>query len=203
METRKISVVGVISEGISIGIKNLASLVVACLLWLVTCWIPYLNVGTTIALQTIPIALSKGEVISPGFIFDAKYRRYMGEFFTLKGLMAMSLIPAYLFLIVPGIIISLGWSLSLFILLDKEVSPGEAMIRSNKATTGYKGVIFAVELLLALACYIVYLAVMFPTIFLGKIAIILMPLLVLALIIFYMVARLGCRAVIYRNLTAE
>lgn len=42
----------------------------ATVLWLLTIWIPYLNVGTTIAMATIPIELSKGKVISPLFIFD-------------------------------------------------------------------------------------------------------------------------------------
>lgn len=93
---QKITLSGVLSEGISIGIKNLASLLIASLLWLVTIWIPYLNVGTTIAMTTIPIELSKGRVISPLFIFDAKYRKYMGEFFTLKGMMWMAIFPASL-----------------------------------------------------------------------------------------------------------
>ena len=147
---QKITLSGVLSEGISIGIKNLASLLIASLLWLVTIWIPYLNVGTTIAMTTIPIELSKGRVISPLFIFDAKYRKYMGEFFTLKGMMWMAIFPASLFMIVPGMIISLGWSLSLFILLDKGVAPGEAMIRSNKATYGYKWTIFGVGFVLGI-----------------------------------------------------
>ena len=95
METqKKIIVMGVLSEGISLGIKNAVSLLVATVLWIVTIWIPYLNVGTTIAMTTIPIELSKGKVISPVFIFDSKYRKYMGEYFTLIGLMAMAVIPA-------------------------------------------------------------------------------------------------------------
>lgn len=91
MNAQRITLQGVLSEGIAIGIKNLASLLVASVLWLVTIWIPYLNVGTTIAMSTIPIELSKGKVISPLFIFDAKYRRYMGEYFTLKGMMWMAI----------------------------------------------------------------------------------------------------------------
>ena len=138
----KITLAGVLSEGVAIGVKNLASLLVASILWLITIWIPYLNVGTTIAMSTIPIELSKGKVISPLFIFDAKYRKYMGEYFTLKGMMWMAILPASLFVIIPGMIISLGWSLALFILLDKGVAPGEAMIRSNKATYGYTWSIF-------------------------------------------------------------
>lgn len=102
METqKKISVMSVLSEGISLGMKNAVSLLVATVLWIVTLWIPYLNVGTTIAMTTIPIELSKGKVISPVFIFDSKYRKYMGEYFTLIGLMLMAIIPALFFMIVP------------------------------------------------------------------------------------------------------
>lgn len=45
-------------------------------------------------MNTIPIELSKGKVISPLFIFDGKYRKYMGEYFTLIGLMYLAIIPA-------------------------------------------------------------------------------------------------------------
>ena len=116
METqKKISVMGVLTEGISLGMKNAVSLLVATVLWIVTIWIPYLNVGTTIAMTTIPIELSKGKVISPVFIFDSKYRKYMGEYFTLIGLMAMAVIPALFFMIVPAIVICIGWSLAIYI----------------------------------------------------------------------------------------
>ena len=69
---RKISVVSVLSEGVGLGLKNAPSLLGAVILWLLTIWVPYINVGTTIAIQTIPIELSKGKVISPLFIFDGK-----------------------------------------------------------------------------------------------------------------------------------
>lgn len=58
METqRKITVSSVLSEGIGLGLKNAPSLLGAVILWLLTIWIPYINVGTTIAIQTIPIEL--------------------------------------------------------------------------------------------------------------------------------------------------
>ena len=196
METqKKITVMGVLSEGMSLGIKNAVSLLVATVLWIVTIWIPYLNVGTTIAMTTIPIELSKGKVISPVFIFDSKYRKYMGEYFTLIGLMAMAVIPALFFMIVPAIVISLGWSLAIYIFLDKGVAPGEAMVQSNKATYGYKWTIFGVQFILGLAYSI--LSFIFGLIPLLGI------LLVLCLIIAYVIISMGCSAVIYRNLTAE
>lgn len=197
MNTSKISIIGVLGEGYAIGLKNLPSLLGACILWVLTCWIPYLNVGTTIALTSIPIELSKGKVISPLFIFDAKYRRYMGEFFTLQGMMGMAIIPALLFMVIPGIIIALGWSLAVLILLDKGVSPGEAMIRSNAATYGYKKTIFGVSFVLGAVYGIVSSILMsiadnFFIVFL-----------VVILGVVFLAFGLGCQAVIYRNLVTD
>lgn len=192
---KKITVIGVIQEGIGIGLKNSLSLLVAVLLWFITFWIPYLNVGTTIAISTIPIELSKGKIISPTFIFDAKYRKYMGEFFNLLGLMMLALIPAAFFLLIPAYVICMSWSLSVFIMLDKGISPSEALIQSNKATYGYKWTIFFIFLLLSVVFGIgVIILNLIP--FLGQ-------LLILCLVLVLMVTQLGCWAVIYKNLTKE
>lgn len=147
---RKLTFSDVLSEGFSIGIRNSLSLIGTLSLWILTIWIPYINVGTTIAICSIPIELSKGGVISPLFIFDAKYRQYMAEFFTLIGLMLIAIIPAFIFMIIPAFIIGIGWSLAIFIMLDKEVTPTKALLLSNKATNGYKWVIFGVSFLLQL-----------------------------------------------------
>ena len=194
---KKITVTGVLSEGIGLGIKNAVSMLGATVLWLLTIWIPYLNVGTTLAMATIPLDVRKGKVISPLFIFDGKYRKFMGEYFTLIGLMYLAIIPALFFMIVPGIIISIGWSLAIYILLDKGVAPGEAMIQSNKATYGYKWTIFGVSFLLVLVFYILLWII--NAIASGGFAM----LLLFIVSIVYTVAALGCSAVIYRNLTAE
>ena len=192
---RKISVSSVLSEGVGLGLKNAPSLLGAVILWLLTIWVPYINVGTTIAIQTIPIELSKGKVISPLFIFDGKYRQYMGEYFTLIGLMLMSLIPAFLFMIVPGIIISIGWSLAIYLMLDKGIAPGEALVRSNKATYGYKWTIFGVNLVLFIAFYILtFIFGLIP--FIGT-------LLIFLVAIALQVVSLGCMGIIYRDLTKE
>lgn len=198
MNTQKISLVGVLTEGFAVGMKNLPSLLGACILWLLTCWIPYLNVGTTIALNTIPVELSKGKLISPLFIFDAKYRRYMGEYFTLQGMMAMAIIPAMLFMFIPGVIIALGWSLAVFILLDKGVSPGEAMIRSNQATYGYKKTIFGVGLVLGLILF--FLLYLLLGVFDSNFFTVLLSMIV---VVAFVAFQLGCNAAIYRNLVTD
>lgn len=189
---KKLSVIEVLTEGFKLGIANIASLILAVLLYIVTCWIPYLNVGTTIALATIPLKLSEGKVISPLFIFEEKYRRYMGEYFTLQGLMMMSLIPAYCFMIVPGIVIALGWSLSLYIMLDKGISPNEALIQSNNATYGHKWTIFGIYLLLGIIGGII-IAI------LGNIPYIGFFVALLIIITF----SLGCQAIIYKKLVKD
>lgn len=198
-EQRKITVGGVLSEGIGIGIKNAVSMLGATILWLLTIWIPYLNVGTTIAMMTIPIELSKGKIISPLFIFDGKYRQYMGEFFTLIGLMYLSILPAMFFMVIPGIIIAIGWSLAIYILLDKGIAPGEAMIRSNKATYGYKWTIFGVNFVLVIIYFIALYIVTMIALHSGFFGFILG----FIVVVLFMVANLGCEAAIYRKLTAE
>ena len=62
----------VLSNGVSTGLKNFLSLIGCVVLWLLTVWIPYINVGTTIAIITLPAALSKGAVISPLEIFNKR-----------------------------------------------------------------------------------------------------------------------------------
>lgn len=197
MEYRKLSFQTIFADGFTIGIANLASLLGAVVLYLLTIWIPYINVGTTIALSTIPVELSKGHVISPLFIFDGRYRKYMGEYFNLLGLKMMSLYPAFMFLIVPGIIISISWSQALYLMIDKEMSPTDALLASNKMTYGYKWDIFLVGLGICFAAFVVALLMM--KIFSGKV--LLFFLFVLAVV--YMVTNLGCNAVIYRDLSAD
>lgn len=194
--TNKITYVGVLSEGLTISVKNIASIAGAVVLWLLTIWVPYINVGTTIAIQTMPVELSKGKVISPLFIFDEKYRKYMGEYFTLTGLICMSVFPALLFMLVPGIIISIGWSLSYYILVDKGVAPGEALVRSNNATSGYKWIIFGINVTIGIIFMI--LAKIF-----GLIPGTFGTIMILIAFIAVSVYALSCSAVMYRNLTAE
>ena len=191
----KLSFSGVLSEGIGIGLKNALSLLGALILWVVTIWIPYINVGTTIAIASIPVALSEGKVISPLFIFDKKYRTFMGEYFLLMGLMIIAIYIGMAFLIIPGIVIAIAWSQAVYILIDKHVSPTDAIVQSNKATLGYKWTIFGVQFVLGLAAVIVA-AILGLIPFIGWI-------LGLCVFIVMAVGMLGCNAVIYRKLIKE
>ena len=93
--------------------------------------------------------------MNPLSIFDGKYRKYMGEFFACVGLMFVSIIPALCFMIVPGIIIAIGWMFAVLLLLDKELNPAEAMTMSTKYTYGYKWTIFLSQFVITILLYIV------------------------------------------------
>jgi hypothetical protein len=148
MNATKINFTEALTTSIGWGLKNLPSIIGAVILWGLTCWIPYLNIGTTIALITIPIEISKGKVISPTFIFDSKYRKYMGEFFLLNGLKIPALGFAFMLFIIPGIVINLAWSMSNFLLIDKGMNPMEALSKSNQATDGNKASMFLAMLVI-------------------------------------------------------
>lgn len=195
----KISIESILTEGITLGLTKFGTVFSAIILWLLTIWIPFLNIGTTIAIKTMPIALADNEEPSgPTYIFDGKYRKYMGEYFTLIGMKELSLIPAYLFMIIPGIIISLGWSMALYLLFDKHITPGEALLQSNEKTFGYKMTLFLTGALFNIAFIILFALLWW---ILGLINVGFITFVVFLLLIgVYMVGNVGCQAVIYRKL---
>lgn len=146
METKKLDFAQTLRDAIYIGVKNAPSIIAALVLFLITIWIPYLNIGTFIAVTLLPTQLAKGEVINPVGIFDSKYRRYMGEFFITTGLMVFPILIACLFLYIPGIVLSLSWSLAYYFLIEKGKNPMQAIKASNDATYGSKWIMFFIML---------------------------------------------------------
>ena len=195
-----LNVKSIIKDGFEVGIKNAASLIGATVLWILTIWIPYLNVGTTIAMSSIPVALSKGKVLYPTFIFDKKYRKQMGDYFILQGLMMMALIPAFLFLIIPAYVLSYAWSQAIYLLLDKEVTSTDALTQSNKLTYGHKWTLFGVDLLIGLCICLAMLII-------GGIAGWINDTfgMIVNIIIIVLAApfSMGCHGIIYKQLTEE
>ena len=144
------------AEALEIGVKNAPSIIGCVVLWLLTIWVPYINVGTTIAIHMLPIELAKGGVISPLGIFDAKYRKYMGDFLITTGLMIIPVFIASLFMIVPGIVLSIAWTLSYYFLIEKGKNPIQAIKASNDATYGSKWTMFFVSLVVGVLFGIVF-----------------------------------------------
>lgn len=137
-----LSVGSIISNGFSLGFKNLFRIIGCYILWAVTFWIPYINVGTTIGLYGIVVKMSKGERFNVGEIFKREYRLIMPEFLLLTMLCGITLYIAYLFLIIPGIILSIAWGFSFYFLIDKGLGVVESLKASNKTTLGHKWDIF-------------------------------------------------------------
>lgn len=149
METKKLKVVKALCDAIVVGVKNIPSIVAAWLLWLLTIWIPYINVGTTIAMILLPIELSYGNTIKPTSIFSSKYRRYIGELFITNALSGLGTFMGLVFCVIPGIVVSIAWSLAPYMLIDKGKNPVDALKASNDATYGSKWRIVGLYLLFA------------------------------------------------------
>jgi len=157
---QKLAVGATIKEGISIGTKNIGPILVNVLLWVLTIWIPYLNVGTTIGLTAgIVSKASRGEAIPMTEIFDPKYRKYMGEYFLTSGLIGVAVGIGTIFGIIPGIVIGIAWSLAILLVIDKGKNPTEAITLSNNCTYGYKAKMFGIYFLVCLVFTIVQIIV--------------------------------------------
>lgn len=189
---KKLDFAETLKDAFAIGIKNFFSLLGCVVLWLLTIWIPYVNVGTTIAISTLPAALSKGTILSPLEIFNKKYFKFMGEYFLVTGLQFLIILPASIFLFIPAIVLSLSYILSTLLVVDKGKGASEALRLSNSLTYGNKWAIFFAQLVLGLIFALLF--------FIGfKVSMILV-------IIFALIAMpisLGLLASIYRQLAVD
>jgi hypothetical protein len=148
---KKFDVVETLKDGIGISIKNIGPILVNFLLWAMTLWIPYLNIGTTIGMFTgIVSKASRGETIPFTEIFDPKYRKYMGEYFLTIWLISIGVFTGLFFFILPGIIIFITWNFALLLVIDKGKNPAAAITLSNNITYGSKGRMFLIYFIVSL-----------------------------------------------------
>ena len=152
---KKLSISAVYVDSLVIAFKNSLSLIGAIVLWLLTIWIPYINVGTTIGLLALPLELSRGHIISPTAIFKAEYRKRMGEVFIYFAIYYLAVFAGMLFGVIPGIVISFAFSMGIYIMLDYKLNPIEALTQSNALTYGNKWRMFFATLLVGLSIGVV------------------------------------------------
>lgn len=149
------------------GVKYLVPVLVNTILWIVTIWIPYLNVGTTIGLMIGIIAkMSKDEEIGMAEIFNPQYRKYMGEYFLVVGFILAGVLAGLAFLYIPGIVIGIAWMLAPLFVIDRGMTPIDAISKSNQVTYGKKWTIFGTMFVIWVAGYI---AILIGAFILGKI----------------------------------
>lgn len=199
----KLNIMATIKDGVAIALVNYLSLIVTVVLYLLTIWIPYLNVGTTIAMASLPAEMAKGSMINPLFIFKGEYRRNMGEFFILMTLMSGAIGIGFLFMIIPGYVIAIAWSLAAVLFIDKDMSALDALRESNRLTFGNKWRIFGAEMLpaFAICILVIIIAALFG---IGDIAWLkaIGSIINIVLVVFIVPAIYGIEASIYRQLTS-
>ena len=200
---KKLSIIATIKDGVAIALVNYLSLVAAAALYLLTLWIPYLNVGTTIAMASLPAEMAKGNVVNPLFIFKGEYRKNMGEFFILMSLMYGAIGVGFLFMGIPGMVLSVAWSFAAVLFVDKGMNALEALRESNRLTYGNKWRIFGAEALLAVAIGVAVsiISAIFGIGHVGALETI-GTIINIILIVFAIPAISGVEASIYRQLTS-
>lgn len=199
MEKVKLSFETTFKDSISIAMGNLVSILGCVVLWMITIWVPYINIGTTIAIALLPAELAKGNKVSPTSIFDAKYRDMMGDYFLIAGLVAAGVGAAYLIMFIPGIIMGLAWTFAILLVIDKGMKPFEALKKSFDLTNGNKMTMFLVSLVFVGAFFLIYMIILL----LGMIAPVLLILGMLVVIVLGIVVSaimVGVQASFYRQL---
>jgi hypothetical protein len=156
-----LSVGNILSHSFRWGLGQYVRILLMLILWALTVWIPYVNIGTTIAiLAGAPILLSRRQQITPTFIFDRQYRDVMADWLVLQTLRGGAILLGLLFLVIPGIVVSVGWILAPLLLVDRKHGILESMSQSWHATQGKKWAILlgalVVYLLYAIPAYIIY-----------------------------------------------
>ena len=149
MATEKLDITQTIKDGVQYGLKNFFPLLLMVILYMVTFWIPYLNVGTTIGFYKAIIGIGRGETIDPISIFDKENFTNIGGFFLLEGLVMVGSLAAAAFMLFPAMVLSIAWSFAIYFFIDKKVSPLKSLQLSYDATFGNKWRIFFVGLICA------------------------------------------------------
>lgn len=193
----KLQFMPTLQDAFAIGIKNLVPIMLAGLLWLVTIWIPYVNVGTTIAMATLPVKLSKGETISPMFIFEAEYRHQMGEYFILQAIISSAISVAMCFMFVPGVVLAFSWMLAVYLLVGKKMNWAQCISESNRLMMGYKLQVFFIKFVVSFCIFFVTFVLFF---LLKGLSCFIAVLAVLAMILVSVCVMNSVDAVIYREL---
>lgn len=147
----------VFKSAVQRGIKYAIPVFLNAVFWLLTIWIPYLNVGTTIGLFIGVVAkVSRDEEVEITEIFKPEYRKNMGEFFLVTGFISAGMFMGFLFFIIPGYVIGIAWMFAPFFVVDKNINPSEAISKSNSITYGKKWTIFFTYLVVSIILFIVF-----------------------------------------------
>lgn len=166
-----LDVIGMYKGAFVHGAKDLVPVAVAAALWVLTLWVPFINIGTTIAMFTLPVWMVAGRKISPVDIFQQDLRSRMFALLRLHGLViassfillfvmastfaGLSVIKSFSWpwlkvlivfacAAVPFFMLTTAWAMAPFLMIDKDLDPSDALRKSFELTTDRRLGVFAV-----------------------------------------------------------
>ena len=146
----QLTIGGIISNSFGLAIKNAGSILLIMLVYILTIWIPYINLGTSIAMYAFVIAMARNVAFTVEELFSCKYRKLMGPILLLFGMSFLAIVFGLLWFVVPGMVVALAWGQASYLIVDKNLDPMEALKASYKITYGKKWTIFLSGLILSL-----------------------------------------------------
>ncbi len=150
-----LSITQAFNDGFAMGVKNMFSYAGAFFLYILTIWIPYINLGTTYAMLTLPARYKKDEAFNPLSIFESRFRKPLVNLLLTHFFMFIVMLICIPLVFPAAVVFCVALSFSLYFVIDDDMTPLEAMQTSNKCTYGNKWRIFGVTFLFALAVLII------------------------------------------------
>ena len=134
-----ISFIDVIKSSFRIVKKYRFKVILSYLLWFITFWIPYLNIGTTIGLKKMIVKMSHDDSFSPLDIFDSENRKNIDIFLILWFISSnLIIIASFVFLFFPGYVMYFALSQIYLLFIDKNLGAMESIRESYRITYGEK-----------------------------------------------------------------
>ena len=127
MEPKRVDIAAAAADTFAIATRHAPSIIAAVILFLLTLWVPYVNLGTLIALTLLPVRLARDERIEALSIFRSEYRRRMGDFLLTAALKQAALALGTALLVIPGVVLALAWKPAYWCLAEHDKSPLEAI----------------------------------------------------------------------------
>lgn len=144
------------SEGFTTGLRNALSLLGTLILYVLTIWIPYINIGTTIAMASLPARWAEDKTFNPLEIFASRYRRVMWNYMLASVLTFFIYLMAFAFMFFPLYVAVIALSLVSLYVIEKDMTPIDAIQASNNATYGNKWLIFGIYIVFGLGAGLVF-----------------------------------------------
>lgn len=126
-------------------------------------WSVVVSLVDMVVIMVLVIGITKISLLAidaKALKFPELYKSYRNFFDVFIGGLLYGLIVfgGLILLIVPGIIWGIKYSMYMFYIIDKNMGPVEALVASGKATQGYKGQLFLMNILLGLINFVGALA---------------------------------------------